>query len=66
MKIRAIVNVLLLTLVAAVCAALLSAPHPVLSGKEKPGTLCLTAGQKVSQSPLLNTTICFPDIGGGD
>lgn len=65
MNIRLIGSVLLLTLAAAVCAVLPIAQR-TLSSEEKPGSACLKVVQKLSQTPVLHTTVCIPDIGGGD
>jgi hypothetical protein len=65
MNIRLIGSVLLLTLVAAICAVLPVAQR-TLSSEQKPGDACLKVVQKVSQTPVLHTTLCIPDIGGGN
>jgi hypothetical protein len=60
-NVRAIGTLLLLTVVAAICAVL-STSSPALLSKGKPGDGCVQVAQKVANRPIVRTRICFPDI----
>lgn len=61
---RVIATVLSMTVVAAICA-LLATSSTALSSKGKPGDGCIQVAQKVSNTPIVHTRICIPDIPTG-
>jgi hypothetical protein len=56
------IAILLLLAVVAVIYSVLATSSPVLSSKDKPGDGCVQVVHKVSNTPVVHTRICIPDV----